>query len=535
MTTKRSRQRTIKGRLTIALLSFDFVLTLAFASQIYYTQRESTLNGIDERLVGVARGISYVLPDGFHAQWMDSAAIPESLYIALSRELQLYADANGINFAYSFMMRDDRVLFFISSNADSQFADGNYVGFGKPYDEASAQLRQCFANGGRVIEDASDEYGSWRSALLRRQTADNRSYVLGADIDVRYVDHLLRTTLLRAALIGLIGFVAFLLITLKVADSITIPLVRLEQQTRQFVDKHFDIQKFDASTLEDITKRFRDEAGRLAFAFLTMIRDLSEHVKRLEHETALRNRAESEMKLAGEIQRNYLPGPLTEQSLLSRIDLYGNSKPARSAGGDLYDYFALGNDKMIIAIGDVSDKGMPAAMFMAITVTLFRDAALRGLSPSEIAIAVNTGLARHNDLCQFVTLWFGILDLNTGVVDFVNAGHNPPHIRRANGAFERLSQRNGPAMGVAAEAVYSQGQLRLERADTLVLYTDGVTEAFNGQGQLYSEKRLQEYVTTSLGTQPSLAASTALWEEVARFVADAEQSDDITTLVVRRV
>jgi phosphoserine phosphatase RsbU/P len=527
------RDRTIRGRLTVVLLAFDFLLTVAFAGQMYFTQRQSTLEGIDTHLSGVARGISYALPDGFHDRWIDSTSIPDSVYVPLSRELQAYADANGVNYAYSFMKRGERILFFVSSNADSQFQQGNYVGFGKPYDEASAALRRCFSEGGLVIEDGADEYGSWRSALVRRTTAGGQHYVLGADIDVRYVDHLLRMSLVRCALIGLVGFVLFLIVTLRVADSITVPIVRLEQQTRRLVAGQFNIEKYDTSVLEDLWKRFHDESGRLAYAFLTMLKDLAEHIRRLEHETALRNRAESEMKLAGEIQRNYLPGPLNDPAFTSRMDLFGSSRPARSAGGDLFDYMVLDERRIMLAVGDVSDKGMAAAMFMAITVTLFRDATLRGLTPVEIATAVNSGLVRHNDMCQFVTLWFGVLDLQTGAVDFVNAGHNPPFVRRVDGAVERLALRNGTAMGVAPEACYTQGQVRLGPGDTLVLYSDGVTEAFNTAGQLYAERRLVEFIKTSDRSLSAEKLSDALWANVAAYVGGAEQSDDITTLVVR--
>jgi sigma-B regulation protein RsbU (phosphoserine phosphatase) len=455
------------------------------------------------------------------------------VYIPLSRELQQYADANGINYVYSFIQRGDRIVFFISSNTDSQFAAQDFVGFGKPYDEASVSLRRCFAEGGVVVEDTSDEYGSWRSALVRKQAADGRSYVLCADIDVRHVDRLLRMTLIRSAVIGLIGFVLFLIVILKIADSITVPLVRLEEQTRRIVDGHFDIDKFDTSVLESIWKRFRDESGRLAFAFLTMLNDLSEHIKKLEHETSLRNRAESEMKLAGEIQRSYLPGPLADSTLLGRLNLYGDSRPARSAGGDLYDYALVDGKRLVFAVGDVSDKGMPAAMFMAICVTLLREAALHDSSPVAIANAVNASLVRHNDLCQFVTLFLGVLDLDTGEAQCVNAGHNPPYIRRADGRLERLNERHGPAMGVMAGVTYGHGSFRLGLGDMLVMYTDGVTEAFDDKGKLYSEARLRTSIE-SLGTAAPREFTTALLEDVVRYANGAPQSDDITIMALRR-
>lgn len=527
------KSRTIKSKLVVALVAFDLVLTGAFTLRTLQTQRDAILEGIDQRLHSAAMGITFVLPEGTHSRWKDSATIPDSVYVPLSRKLQSYADANGVSYLYSFMESHDSVVFFISSNKDSQFAKNDYVRFRTPYPEASDSLHACFLNGGTVYESTNDDWGSWRSALTRIRTQDGRDIVLGADIDIADIQRKLRMNLLHSLAIGALGFAVFLILLLKLASSITIPLMRVEEQTRKLVVQKFDLAGFDTSVLEGIWADFKDESGRLAHTFLLMISDLAEHIRRLKEETSLRNKIESEMTIAGEIQKNYLP-KAPDARIAGRAAIAGDTAPARAAGGDLFDHFMLDDRRMVFALGDVSDKGMPAAIFMAISVTLLREGSYRGLRPQEVMAATNSSLYRHNDLCQFLTLFYGVLDLDTGDVLFVNAGHNPPFVLRADGRLEKVAQRHGPALGVLEGYAYKSGELHLEPGDTLVMYTDGVTEAFDPEGRLYGDHRLEALLAdTAPGTDPASLLD-VIWKDVALHVDGAPRSDDITTLIIRR-
>ncbi|MFO7445570.1 MAG: SpoIIE family protein phosphatase [Ignavibacteriaceae bacterium] len=251
---------------------------------------------------------------------------------------------------------------------------------------------------------------------------------------------------------------------------------------------------------------------------------------------------QKELDIAWDIQQSMLPPAFKPSSVNDKIELIAAMKPAKEVGGDLYDYFYMnskGNSsngkqesKLAFVLGDVSGKGVPSAMFMAMSRMLLKSTALNVGDPAECITHVNRILSVESISTMFVTLFYGILDVNTGEVEFVNAGHNPPYIIKQNGGLITLSNESQIALGVVEGYNFTSGKFKLEPCDTFFLFTDGVTEAFNKEEDLYGEKRLEEKLTEFSGNSTKDIINKVI-EDVKLFSAGAPQSDDITVMGLR--
>ncbi len=275
----------------------------------------------------------------------------------------------------------------------------------------------------------------------------------------------------------------------------------------------------------------RDEAGLLAGAFLELERELQSHIRELTATTSAKERIESELRIAHEIQMGILPKLFPAFPDHPEFDVYASIRPAREVGGDLYDFFFIDPHHFCFLVGDVSGKGVPAAFFMAVTKTLLKAVAERGLSIGEVVARVNDDLASDNDSCMFVTLFCAVLDIRSGEVSYASAGHNPPVLIRRGSDPALLPSINQPVAGAMPGLSYSSHTLTLQPDDRLVLYTDGVTEAMDPTGQLFGEARLLATLAEQSQASPE-AQITATLAALDRFADGAEQSDDITLMAL---
>ena len=247
-------------------------------------------------------------------------------------------------------------------------------------------------------------------------------------------------------------------------------------------------------------------------------------------------RREKDMAMAKSIQTNVLPSHFPPYpNLADVIDIFARMITAKAVGGDFYDFYFVGLDKLALVIADVSGKGIPAALFMMRAKTTLQSYLRAGLGIVEAVDKANHQLATDNDANMFVTAWIGVVDLATGEMEYVNAGHNPPLVKRACGSVEYLTARSGPPLAVMDGMSYRLQTLTLAPNDGILLYTDGVTEATNRAEALYGEDRLLRVMQTSLGAYDSLALIDGILKDVYAFTDGAEQSDDITMLAFKLV
>ena len=258
-----------------------------------------------------------------------------------------------------------------------------------------------------------------------------------------------------------------------------------------------------------------------------------EFVKQTQKEHGQLVDIKSDLALAAEIQMAILPKIDTAKNLDSNVDLYAFMKPAKDVGGDFYDYFRIDDTHIGFCIADVSGKGVPAAIFMAVSHTLLRMAGKKSLDAVEVITESNSVLAGESFNSMFVTLFYGVLDTKTGEIQYVNAGHNPPYILKANGSVEVLPNSTNICLGVIEDYQYKGETIKLEGGDCIVTFTDGVTEACSPSEELYGEARLEELLKTHAGDDSKTIVN-AISDAVHQHAAGAEQSDDITVLIVKK-
>jgi sigma-B regulation protein RsbU (phosphoserine phosphatase) len=262
-----------------------------------------------------------------------------------------------------------------------------------------------------------------------------------------------------------------------------------------------------------------------------MEQSLKEYIRNLTETTAAKERIQSELKVATQIQASLLPRIFPPFPEHPEFEIYASMVPAKEVGGDFYDFFFIDDNNLCFLIADVSDKGVPAALYMMVAKTLLKTEGQRLGEPDRMLASVNRILASDNDSCMFTTVFCAILDTTTGHVRFANAGHNPPLLIDSQGV-RYLALESGLMLGAMAETVFVTERLTLEREGILFLYTDGVTEAKNGEEALYGEERLLGALQSA--PQADLANLVHyIGAEVAHHAGGAPQSDDITMLAIK--
>ena len=321
--------------------------------------------------------------------------------------------------------------------------------------------------------------------------------------------------------------------------ALAIPLVlvvarRLSRPLESLVGSVASIGRGDLDTeLPPVTNPA--EVVALSAATDRMRVQLKDHIQERAERLAEEARRARELEIARQIQRSMLP--LAPREPLDGVFLVAAAlHPAREVGGDLYDFF-LTESGLLFAIGDVSDKGIPAALLMARTTGLLRTLGAGGAAPDQVLRQLDVRLAQGNEACMFVTAGCGLLDGETGILRYASAGHESPLLRRRDGSVVALESEGGPALGLGVDFGDSGGMAtpwsgRLEPGDALVLYTDGVTEAFDAAGQAFGHERLRETVAATpveaLATLPDRVA-----EAVDRFAAGGLARDDLAVLVIQ--
>lgn len=272
-----------------------------------------------------------------------------------------------------------------------------------------------------------------------------------------------------------------------------------------------------------------DEVGRLTQSFRRMRDSLQLYIQNLQETTAAKQKLESELSIAAQIQRTMLPRTNVDANL--PYDIAAVLKPARIVGGDLYDFFSMGSDRLCLIIGDVADKGFPSALHMARTITLIRALAKENSTPSEILSAVNQELCVDNEECQFVTVFCGVLELDSGDFTYTSGGHDAPILVRDR-HVQYLELETMPPLGIYEDAVFKQHQFKLVANDLILFYTDGIIEAMNLDGEFFSDTRLIEMIAAYPPTNTTRAVRT-IQHFCQEFVGDAPQFDDMTLLAMQ--
>jgi len=333
----------------------------------------------------------------------------------------------------------------------------------------------------------------------------------------------LKSLTLKLVLIGAVGFTMLFLVIVFISGKMIRPISVLADKTAEIAKGNLDI---------DLpVSKSNDEIGDLTTSFENMRSALKEYIVDLKETTAIKERIESELKVAHTIQMSFLPKHFPPFPEKQEFDIYATLIPAREVGGDLYDFFLLDDKHLFFSIGDVSGKGVPAALFMAVTKTLMKGIASENLTPSDILERTNRELCVDNDTMMFCTVFCCILNFETGELAYSNAGHNPPLIISAEHKPEWLKVAPEVMLGVMEDVGYKTQLTTLKPGSSLILYTDGVTEAMDHENKLYSNDRLIQMLEMEKSDcAQELVENIVL--SVREFVGAVAQSDDITVLAL---
>lgn len=304
------------------------------------------------------------------------------------------------------------------------------------------------------------------------------------------------------------------------------PLRLLTRKARALPGMNFSQPGIEEIIARDLPLTQKDEVGQLAQAFALMGESLARNIRELMETTASKERMQGELNAARDIQIGILPPPDDAPNIFGfRASAF--LEPAKEVGGDLYDYFTTDKHQVLV-MGDVSGKGVPAALFMAMAVTLIRYAMYSGLNPSEAMARINQMLESHNPGNMFVTLFLAVYNPEDGSFEYANGGHCPPYIVGPNG-LRTVDGLSGPMVGVMPDLEFALHKDCLHPGEICLLFTDGVTEAMNEEQQLYGEERLMDFLSKHATEEPR-ALLQKIYADLLVYRGSAAPSDDVTML-----
>jgi len=333
----------------------------------------------------------------------------------------------------------------------------------------------------------------------------------------------LYTTTIKLGVVGLVGFLLILFFTIAILRRQTRPLRKLSAAAKEIGQGNFDV--------EMPVIHSKDEVGILRDSLLNMQHELKQYINNLVKTTKEKERFEGELSVAQKIQMGYLARDFDAFSKGKGFSLSAMLKPAKEVGGDFYDFFKIDKNKICIAIGDVAGKGVPAALFMTVALTLTRSGNYLKASLAEVVAKINNELCKRNENSYFVTAFYAIMDLSDGKLVFCNAGHNYPYLLK-NGELFEVQGTHGPALGVMEGAIYKTGKLSFQPEDSIVLYTDGIPDAENKKGEFFTANRLEDTLRANMFDSP-VDITRRLYQAIRNFTKGEPQSDDLTIMALK--
>ena len=535
---KRKVRWSLGKKLTGLIVTMCVVLGLLAAVVSYRTFSASMMEYYNQLGTNLVRTLASQLDADELDRYYETGEMDERYYEIQSFISDLVA-SNDVEYLYVVRPHGVGVTFLFDSDMETgesgEYEDGGYCALGTYVDLVGGfadNLDRLLA--GLDVEpivqrDAS--YGWLMTAMtpVLHEDGTMAGYVM-ADISMNDVMNTRQTFLIT--LVGLLAVVAavFLVTFLFILRRMVLhPIDLLTQATGDFIQSNEEELAAGTATVNVPPIRTGDEVELLADSFRKMEEDMISYIREFMNATAEKERIGAELNVATQIQADMLPRIFPAFPERQEFEVYATMNPAKEVGGDFYDFFLVDDDHLAVVIADVSGKGVPAALFMVIAKTLIKNHAQNRETPGEVFTQTNAQLCEGNDAGLFVTAWMGVLEISTGKFVYVNAGHNPPLLKRAGGQYEWLKSRPGFVLAGMEGIRYRENTLELMPGDTLYLYTDGVTEATSSAQELYGEERLQ----AALNEASELPVSQLLPRIkncIDTFVGDAEQFDDITML-----
>ncbi len=471
------------------------------------------------------------------------------IYEAARLELNKIKNNSDIKYIYAICFDDindlNTVSYIINAKTDEELSTGEpleeiYSYMGERCEEnafteeALVLLRQCILDGKKEIqyfESHGSQYGRIVTCYCPVFDSNGKAVgVLGVDIDANQIDSDLRQYLVFSIVAAVIVSALVICLFIYLINTfITHPIMRMAESTSNYVGLMNQNVPPEKLYYEKIRIKRDNEILTLSKGISSLADGVKNYMSNLQSVTAEKERIGAELNVANQIQGDMLPRIFPPFPDRKEFDLYATMTPAKEVGGDFYDFFLIDNDHIALVMADVSGKGVPAALFMVIAKTHIKNRALMGGTPSEILEYANNQLCEGNEAEFFVTVWIAIIEISTGKGVAANAGHEHPVIKRAGGKYELDIYKHSPAVATFEGLKFKEHEFNLNPGDKLFVYTDGVPEATNADGELFGTDRMLDALNLEGGDDPTKTLETVK-AHVDEFVGDAPQFDDLTML-----
>ena len=464
------------------------------------------------------------LVDGDAAQRYLETKTKDAAYEETMERISLVKEALNLKYVYVFYPGEDGYHYVFDAPADYDTVPVYELGDVQPYELTTNHIRRLISEGGEtpelLVTRSSEGYVGTVFVAINDSTGKPAALV-GVDVSMDRLEQK-RWQYVRSSILW-----SVLVVVVMVAIYLSYLQRRLVQPIRKLtvgVDGYLQAEQRPDSIAVDI--RTNDEVQTLSEAFTHMTHDLNHYIDNLQNVTAEKERIQTELDVATEIQMSILPRIFPPFPECKDFQIYATIDPAKEVGGDFYDFFRLDDHRLCVVVGDVSGKGVPAALFMMIAKTLIKTEAQQCSSLAEVFAAVNRQMAENNERSMFVTALLAVLDTDAHTLTYVNAGHNPPLVCRADGSYEWLQMRRSLPLAAMPNMHCREESIPFDNGDVIFLYTDGVTEALNPSQELYGELRLQEALNQAPRLPEAMIAHVTA--SLSAYVSGAAQADDIT-------
>lgn len=371
---------------------------------------------------------------------------------------------------------------------------------------------------------SKSDYGYNTSAILPIVRDGKAIAVVGVEIPMLTLQKALQEYVSRSILSMVLVTVVCLAVYMNyLLRTMIAPIKLIAQEASKFVEEENKI----SDRLDKI--HTKDEIQQLSETLLKMEIDINQYIDNLTRVTAEKERIGAELNVATQIQADMLPQIFPAFPGREEFDIYAQMDPAKEVGGDFYDFFLVDEDHLAMVVADVSGKGIPAALFMVIAKTLIKNEAQMGKSPKDVVESVSNQLCENNEADMFVTAWLGILEISTGKLTAVNAGHEYPMVKQDGEAYKLLEDPHGFVMAVMRDMEHETYELQLKKGDSIFVYSDGAPDAADVTGEQFERQRLLDSLNKAPDRTPKEIV-VQMREDIDNFVGEAEQFDDITLL-----
>lgn len=527
---KLKRIPVITKKVAVAVMIFGFLLCSIISFVGYHSFNTQFRKQYDSSIRSIADAACQCLNADDFENYL-SAGTKADEWAFINKILQDFVDKFDLNLLYVSVVKapdyKDITYIYNPVKKGGKWTEFPFL-YTEHYEEPdyNSSAKKVFENGETIVRHTfKTRSGSHITAMIPvRNSSGQIIAVLGAQKSIQEYVNASRDYMHRIILVEIIfAILFFMLFTFYFSHFLIKPLTLITHETDHFAsyggqpsDKLLEIKN-------------HDEIGILAHSVHQMEYDICKNMEELKSMTAEKERISTELSVAAKIQSDMLPKdypPFPDRT--EDFDLFATMTPAKEVGGDLYDYILLDPDHLMITVGDVSGKGVPAALFMGKCKVLIALYALLGLSPKDILERTNIQLCKGNESGLFVTCWLGIFTFSTGELKFANAGHPFPVLYQEN-KFSFLNIKPNFILGGMDGISYVEHSINLKKGDRIFIYTDGITEATDSNNQLFGDDRLLEAInkTKNLSAPDTLKK---IREQIDLFVGNAEQFDDLTML-----